>query len=189
MGDPAQRGKGNGRLAVYDGEGAHETGAPLPFIISLAVYYTVTDAYCEPHPEPPPPILVGGEGERYLLRAVAEHADFWLPSSRKLDVLRHKLTVLRQHCADVGRDPAQIRVALTLPIFLTATQADAESWTGAALRSENPPFAGTPAALIDYLGQYIDAGVSLFHRTLHRGLPVATGSCYSQECGSLYRNE
>ncbi len=136
------------------------TQSPANF---TGTHYNVTDAYCEPRPDPLPPVLIGGEGERFLLRAVAEHADFWLPSSRKLDVLRHKATVLRRHCGDVGRDPAQIRVALTLPIFLRPSQAEAEDWAGAALQGDNPPFAGTPAMLIDYLGQYIDAGVSLFH--------------------------
>lgn len=38
-------------------------------------YYRVTNAYCEPRPNPAPPIMVGGAGEQYLLRVVAEHAD------------------------------------------------------------------------------------------------------------------
>ena len=55
---------------------------------------------------PHPPILIGGSGERKTLRLVAQYADacnlFDTPE------LAHKLDVLRAHCADVGRDYADI---------------------------------------------------------------------------------
>ncbi len=38
VGSGAQRNEGDSRLAVYDSEGAHDTGTPLPIIISLAHY-------------------------------------------------------------------------------------------------------------------------------------------------------
>ena len=40
-------------------------------------YYSVNDAICNPKPiqKPHPVIMVGGEGERYLLKVVAKHAD------------------------------------------------------------------------------------------------------------------
>jgi alkanesulfonate monooxygenase SsuD/methylene tetrahydromethanopterin reductase-like flavin-dependent oxidoreductase (luciferase family) len=34
-------------------------------------YYQIANAYCEPQPDPIPPIMVGGAGEKYLLRVVA----------------------------------------------------------------------------------------------------------------------
>ena len=53
------------------------------------------------------PILVGGSGERKTLRLVAQYADgcniFGDP-----DRARHLMDVLEAHCADVGRDPAEI---------------------------------------------------------------------------------
>jgi alkanesulfonate monooxygenase SsuD/methylene tetrahydromethanopterin reductase-like flavin-dependent oxidoreductase (luciferase family) len=135
------------------------TAAPASY---AGEYYTVVDAWCEPRPDPMPPILIGGEGERYLLRAVAELADLWLPTTRRPDVLRGKLDILQRHCESVGRDVAQIRVALTLPVFLSADQVESERKAGAALAGANPPFAGTPAMLADCLGRYIDLGVSVF---------------------------
>ena len=54
-----------------------------------------------------PPILVGGTGERRLLRLVARYADianlFGDPAT-----VRHKLAVLERHCEELGRDPAEI---------------------------------------------------------------------------------
>lgn len=55
------------------------------------------------------PILVGGSGERRTLRLVAELADA-CNLTGDADTVRHKLDVLRAHCADVGRDPAAIEV-------------------------------------------------------------------------------
>jgi probable F420-dependent oxidoreductase len=55
----------------------------------------------------PMPILIGGSGERVMLRLVAQHADMW-HSFGDADVYRAKAEILDRHCAEVGRDPAAI---------------------------------------------------------------------------------
>ena len=55
---------------------------------------------------PHPPILIGGGGERKTLRLVAQYAQACNLFGR--DDVAHKLDVLRQHCADVGRDYDEI---------------------------------------------------------------------------------
>jgi len=67
-------------------------------------HYQVTNAYCEPRPNPMPPIMVGGAGEQYLLRVVAEHADWWNYVWSGSEEYRQKQTVLKRHCQAVGRD-------------------------------------------------------------------------------------
>jgi alkanesulfonate monooxygenase SsuD/methylene tetrahydromethanopterin reductase-like flavin-dependent oxidoreductase (luciferase family) len=135
------------------------TQAPASF---AGQYYHLKDAYCEPRPEPIPPIMIGGDGERYLLRAVAEHADWWLPYSRRLDVLQHKIDVLAQHCREVGRDPATIRKTYTLTVYLDHDRAVAERRAGAAAQRDNPAFAGDPTGLRDYLHGLAALGFDLF---------------------------
>jgi alkanesulfonate monooxygenase SsuD/methylene tetrahydromethanopterin reductase-like flavin-dependent oxidoreductase (luciferase family) len=125
------------------------------------VYYQVHDAYCEPRPEPLPIVMLGGDGEKYLLRAVAQHADWWNTVFRQLPVLRHKLDVLAQHCQAVGRDCASIRKTITRTIYLAPTAAAAESKAGAALQRPDPPFAGEPAALADHLTELGELGFDL----------------------------
>jgi alkanesulfonate monooxygenase SsuD/methylene tetrahydromethanopterin reductase-like flavin-dependent oxidoreductase (luciferase family) len=42
-------------------------------------YYTLKEARCEPKPiqKPYPPFVLGGKGEKLMLRVVAKHADIW----------------------------------------------------------------------------------------------------------------
>jgi probable F420-dependent oxidoreductase len=60
---------------------------------------------------PPPtrdiPILIGGGGEKKTLKLVARHADIW-HTFADFEALERKSAILAQHCADVGRDPAEI---------------------------------------------------------------------------------
>jgi F420-dependent oxidoreductase-like protein len=70
----------------------------------------VPEAICYPRPiQEHVPIVIGGSGERRTLRLAARYADacnlFGDPP-----VVEHKVDVLRRHCADVGRDPAEVRV-------------------------------------------------------------------------------
>ncbi|MGN6605538.1 MAG: LLM class F420-dependent oxidoreductase [Jatrophihabitans sp.] len=56
--------------------------------------------------QPHPPILIGGGGERKTLRLVAQYAQ--LCNLFAAPDLAHKLEVLQQRCAEVGRDYAEI---------------------------------------------------------------------------------
>ena len=121
-------------------------------------HYQVTGAHFNPQPRPLPPIMVGGDGERFLLRAVAEHADWWLAFARGEDVLRHKLEVLAAHCADVGRDVASIEKVYPLTVFLAPTREEAQQAAGSRLESGEPPFAGSPDDLVEHLGMVRSLG-------------------------------
>ncbi|MBW8485394.1 LLM class flavin-dependent oxidoreductase [Actinomadura parmotrematis] len=75
-------------------------------------HYTLTGNRNEPKPVRPggPPLLLGGWGTR-VLRLVAEHADAWnVPGPPHNDVawIAGRARVLDAHCADIGRDPAEI---------------------------------------------------------------------------------
>ncbi len=71
---------------------------------------TVPEAICYPRPlQDRIPILVGGSGERRTLRLVARHADACNLFGDAATV-RHKIDVLRRHCADLDRDPGEVTV-------------------------------------------------------------------------------
>ena len=72
---------------------------------------------CYPRPESRIPVIVGGGGEKRTLAIAARLGDGCnLPSD--LSTLDRKLAVLRQHCLQAGRDPAQVEVTvLDIPVI------------------------------------------------------------------------
>jgi alkanesulfonate monooxygenase SsuD/methylene tetrahydromethanopterin reductase-like flavin-dependent oxidoreductase (luciferase family) len=89
-------------------------------------HYELRDAHCEPRPRPVPPIMVGGSGERYLLRVVAEHADWWNYSFRGRESYAHKQAVLRDHCRSVGRDYDAIRQVIRVGLLVADSEREVE---------------------------------------------------------------
>lgn len=81
-------------------------------------YYQLHDARCEPKPvqKPYPPFVIGGGGEQLTLRVVARYADVWNHVGGSVDTFKHKVEVLHQHCAAVGRDPAEIALSVQVPV-------------------------------------------------------------------------
>lgn len=94
-------------------------------------YYQLREARLAPKPvqQPYPPIVIGGSGEQLTLRVVAEHANIWNFSGPDVETFQHKHAVLREHCATIGRDPAEIEISVQ-------TRVDYDDLTGsvAALR-------------------------------------------------------
>lgn len=76
---------------------------------------------------PPPtrriPLLIGGDGERRTLRVVAAEADIWHSFAEPAELAR-KATVLRNHCAAVGRDHEEIEISTTARIRVRGTNVD-----------------------------------------------------------------
>jgi F420-dependent oxidoreductase-like protein len=72
-------------------------------------YYRTRDARNVPAPVRPGgvPIMIGGSGPKRTLRLVAQYADMCNVHGSPPN-LRHNLEILRDHCRDVGRDPAEI---------------------------------------------------------------------------------
>ncbi|HXS86007.1 MAG TPA: LLM class F420-dependent oxidoreductase [Mycobacterium sp.] len=77
-------------------------------------HYHLAETLCVPQPIRRPPVLIGGGGEKKTLRLVAQYADVWNSTDSEIDVLTHKLDVLRRHCDTVGRDIADIRKTVGL---------------------------------------------------------------------------
>jgi F420-dependent oxidoreductase-like protein len=89
-------------------------------------YYRVEEVMNNPRPiRGDIPILVGGSGERKTLKLVAQYADacniFGDPERA-----RHLLGVLDGHCADVGRDPAEITRTRLGTLVVAPTHEEAE---------------------------------------------------------------
>jgi alkanesulfonate monooxygenase SsuD/methylene tetrahydromethanopterin reductase-like flavin-dependent oxidoreductase (luciferase family) len=123
-------------------------------------HYQITGAYCEPRPDPVPPILVGGHGEKYLLRAVAQHADWWNYSFRDAPTYAHKQEVLKAHCREVGRDYDTITQVVRVGILIAETEREVERLKSAphVRPMGDIRLAGTPAQVTDALRGIITQG-------------------------------
>ncbi len=127
------------------------------------VYYKLDRAPLSPgcYQKPHIPILVGGTGERRTLRTLARYGDVfnldgWAGGGMALDYYRHKVSVLERHCEEAGRDPAEIKKTLLMPLRVTDDRAQAERYIAAF----GP---GTVAGPRDYviqrIGEFRDSGV------------------------------
>ena len=145
------------------------TEAPASF---EGKYYRIENAYCEPQPDPIPPIMIGGGGEQLTLRAVAELADWWNIPGVRPEVYPHKLDVLRGHCDAVGRDYDEIVKTYNAETVIVA-ESEAEGatdWRGVALLQRLPDrrYAGTGGGGLAGLH---GAGRGVFERAA-AGLPA-----------------
>lgn len=119
-------------------------------------YYTFTNAPLQPKPiQDRLPIMIGGGGEKRTLRITAQYADEWNVWGTP-EVLEHKNSVLDAHCADVGRDPADIQRS-AVALLLLGMEQPTEGFLGS-----RPAVAGSVEQAIDTIGRYRDAGVDEF---------------------------
>jgi alkanesulfonate monooxygenase SsuD/methylene tetrahydromethanopterin reductase-like flavin-dependent oxidoreductase (luciferase family) len=113
------------------------------------------------------PIMIGGSGEKKTLRTVAKYADMW-NAMGPLDVMAHKVGVLKRHCDDVGRDIGEIEFTLGVKFTIRDSKQEAERVWREAMEHNRTPMAdvadddtfwnGTPEEMADKLRPYVDLG-------------------------------
>ncbi len=120
------------------------------------------------------PILIGGGGEQVTLKLVAKYADM-NNLGGGVETVRRKEAILLEHCAAVGRDPAEIeRTTGVGTVFIRDDRAEAERLFREAFERnriatpwENQPV-GTPEDVAEMLAPYVEIG----YRHLVAGVPA-----------------
>jgi len=134
--------------------------------------FRVENVLNSPQPvQRPPPILVGGGGERRTLRIAAEHADISHFFAWDVETLDRKLAALRRHCEAVGRDYDEIRKGVGLRFIVGLDDEEAEAKlrkaaenrgiTVEAYRDGLGIGIGTPEEIAEALEEYIGRGAGL----------------------------
>ena len=123
-------------------------------------HYSISNAYCEPKPDPIPKIIVGGGGKK-TMRLAARFADWWSLPDANVAAYRAHLPTLDQHCQELGRDPKTLRRTWFGRLAVGQTEAEAESLSAGRWTRANA-LVGTPTQVLDQIGLFIDAGVDYF---------------------------
>jgi F420-dependent oxidoreductase-like protein len=128
-------------------------------------FYTFHDALCEPRPiQKKLPILVGGSGPKKTLRTTARYADAW-NSGGTAEELRRKDAILRERCAEIGRNHEEIE--RTASVWMTIRDDPAEARrvlgvnavaNGDTLADDDVVFVGSPQKIADELRPIVDVG-------------------------------
>ena len=123
--------------------------------------------------DPPPlqahlPLLIGGGGERKTLRIVARYADMNNVGGG-FENVKHKEEVLLRHCAEVGRDPAEIERTVGMGVVVIRdTEAEARRVNEALFahnggaRSWPNQHIGTPEQVAELFRPYLGIGYRHF---------------------------
>jgi F420-dependent oxidoreductase-like protein len=127
-------------------------------------HYRLDHARNMPRPVRPggPKIMIGGGGEKRTLRLVARYADMCNVGG-DAEMVKHKIDVLRRHCTEVGRDPAEVGVTWMSPLILTTSSQNTaevhQMLAAAASPEEIAGFTvGQPHEIPDLVAGHIEAG-------------------------------
>jgi F420-dependent oxidoreductase-like protein len=134
-------------------------------------HYRMAETACVPRPLRHTPILVGGAGERHLMRIAARHADIWNNNLGSIGLLPHKVEVLARHCAEAGRKPEEVEISQQAIAVIAPTDAAAHDSLERAKRVYGPRMTegleehglwGSPARLIGRIGELAKARCTLY---------------------------
>ena len=113
------------------------------------------------------PFMIGGSGPKKTMGIVARHADEWNKSWGSPEVVAESLAVLRERCAEVGRDYASIKKTVMVWLHIRERPEDAMAAhkairvaAGMPVTSERGATAVVPGAI-----GTIDAVVKRFEHT------------------------
>lgn len=135
-------------------------------------YYRVTEAINEPKPlqNGGPPLWIGSQGEKVGLRIVAEVADGW-NHNRDRDAFDRKKGLLEQHCRDLGRDPASMRISAERSCAIFDSESHRDAWIRRWWPGSDPAkiakylakecCSGTVEEVVGELSHYVRGGAEL----------------------------
>ena len=121
----------------------------------------------------------------------ARHADVWNVPTYGLEGWRRHQAVLDDCCAAIGRDPATLRRSHQAVLVLAADDRQLADALAKAERRYGGPgwglheggYIGTPAQVVDRIGQSVQEGVSFFVFLTHdRADPRTLGVGWRRRC-------
>jgi F420-dependent oxidoreductase-like protein len=141
----------------------------------LGKHYSVRKAICNPKPiqKPHPAIMIGGSGEKYLLKVVAKHADRYNLYFGTPEEMTRKISIVKEYCTAVSRKFSEIEFSVVLPCLIREDQQTVQralyerKKKGKTIEQFKLALAGgyaigTPEEIVEGLSKYIEIGVTHF---------------------------
>lgn len=135
-------------------------------------HYDVVDAVCNPKPvqKPHPPLMIGGHGEKVLLKIVAKQADMWNTGNADPQEMKRLISVIERHGDVVGRDTDEIEKTIMIALCYNAPKQREEMVCGLiAMMAQTTPqearnriVIGSKDECLDKIDRYVKAGVTHF---------------------------
>jgi F420-dependent oxidoreductase-like protein len=130
-------------------------------------HFALNEAVLLPRPARPggPPILIGGNGPTRTLPLVVKYAREWNAVYLPLPVYRERSQQLNELLTQAGRQPGDVKRSLMTQVVFgqddTALKAKLEDRDAQGM-IENGLIVGTPSAVVDQIGRWVEAGVERF---------------------------
>jgi alkanesulfonate monooxygenase SsuD/methylene tetrahydromethanopterin reductase-like flavin-dependent oxidoreductase (luciferase family) len=121
--------------------------------------------------------MVGGSGEKYLLKVVAKHADRYNLFFGSPDEMKRKISILKEYCNTIGRNyKKDIQYSVVLPCIIRESEDEVNKVLIQNKRKDksveqyiqyliNGITIGTPEKILQGISKYLDIGVR--HFVLH----------------------
>jgi F420-dependent oxidoreductase-like protein len=143
-------------------------------------YYRIKDAICNPKPiqKPHPIIMIGGSGEKYLLKVAAKHADRYNLFFGSPDNMKRKISVLKEYCKSLeisrGIDHHKdIQYSVVLPCIIRDSEEEVYQIIEQNKRNDKTVdqyikdlvsgiAIGVPERIVKGINEYLELGVTHF---------------------------
>jgi F420-dependent oxidoreductase-like protein len=125
-------------------------------------HYQVEDSPGLPKPvqQPRPPVIIGGKGKKRTPALTAQYADEFNVPFDSPAFSAEQFERVRQACADAGREPVTLSNAVIIACGRDDAEVDRRLEAIGQTREtmDGPGVCGTPAQVVDRLGEYAEAG-------------------------------
>jgi alkanesulfonate monooxygenase len=156
------------QLAIVTGLWSLPPGERFSF---AGTHYTLVDSPALPKPvQQPPPVIIGGGGRTRTPRLAARYASefnvAFAPPERYPDVVARVVAA----CEAIGRDPASLPASIANTVLCGSDEAElarrAEKVGRDLATARTANIAGTPAEVVDRIGEYRDLGADTVYLQL-----------------------
>jgi F420-dependent oxidoreductase-like protein len=132
-------------------------------------YYKLRNAPFSPKnvQQPHPPILIGGQGKKWIVPLVGRYAQHWnAPIGLTPDDMRERIEIIKAECKRIGREPCDVEVSAFLVLYSVTDVPLAGPVMGLAARFMTNErvarslLAGSASQITEKIRSYVDAGAT-----------------------------